>query len=80
VTTVADDREMYVRHCVEFGTMVPPAEAGRVLADLDRARSRLRELEKQLRELRGEKCDHWIDGADGERIAICPWSCTGRYS
>lgn len=74
MSTVSDS-ETLVRYSVEHGVPSDAVAVADVLTSLDRARDRVAELERQLRELRGEKCEHWIDGPAGERIALPTFGC-----
>jgi hypothetical protein len=70
-----DPTERFVRDSAELGVPVDPSSVKHVLVQLDWARSREAELRQKLMELRGEKCEHWIDGAGGARVAIPVFSC-----
>lgn len=70
-----DHRESLARDLSAIGGLTPADATAHVLARLDSARKRIIELERQLRVLRGERCEHWVDGGEGERIAIPTLSC-----
>jgi hypothetical protein len=67
--------ERFVRNCVELGVPIDPASVKQMLGVLDRTRERVSDLEQQLREIRGEKCEHWVDGPGSSRIPIPDFGC-----
>lgn len=67
--------ERFVRNCAELGVPVDPTSVKQVLGVLDRTRGRVADLQQQLREIRGEKCEHWLDGPGTSRVAIPEFGC-----
>jgi hypothetical protein len=70
-----DPTEQFVRDSVDLGVAVDPTSVKHILTQLDWARLRSEELRLKLMEVRGEKCEHWVDGSGGDRVAIPVYGC-----